>query len=97
MEFLISIEVSLPPEMPPATRDALLAQERVRGLELVESGVIRHIWRIPGRIANVAVWEAQDATALHEALVSLPVFPWTTIEVTPLATHPLMAGGVPRA
>ncbi len=89
MEFLVEIEVSLPPDMDPATREDLLALERVRGLELKSSGTIARIWRIPGRLANVGIWQAEDATVLHEAITSLPLFPWLDARVTPLALHHL--------
>jgi muconolactone D-isomerase len=91
MEFLVRISVSLPPDLAGPEREALLERERVRGVELRDGGVIRSIWRIPGRLANVGIWAAPDATALHEALVSLPVFPYTQIDVTPLARHHLTA------
>jgi muconolactone delta-isomerase len=38
--------------------------------------------------ANWGVWEAQDATALHAAIGSLPFFPYLEVEVIPLAAHP---------
>ena len=65
--------------------------EQVRGRELMDEGVIRRIWRIPGRTANVGIWDAANPTALHEALSSLPMFPYIDAKVTPLATHPLEA------
>jgi muconolactone D-isomerase len=34
------------------------------------------------------LWEAPDATVLHDALASLPMFPWMDATVEPLATHP---------
>lgn len=89
MQFLVQIESRQRPEGDDAFREALSARERERGLELVAAGVIRDIWRIAGRQANVGIWEAADATELHEALLSLPVFPWVDIRVTPLAEHPL--------
>ena len=91
MEFLVQIEVQFPPEMDPALRSDLLDRERQRGLELRASGVIRRIWRIPGRFANVAIYDTTDATALHEAISSLPLFPWLDVKVTPLARHNLEA------
>jgi muconolactone D-isomerase len=85
--FLVRIIVELPPELAAGDREELLERERERGLELREAGVIEDIWRLPGRLANVGVWRASSATDLHEALTSLPVWPWTQIEVTPLADH----------
>jgi muconolactone D-isomerase len=62
--------------------------ERVRATELREQGVLRRLWRVPGRRAVVGLWEAADATILHEALASLPMFPWMDVTVEALATHP---------
>jgi muconolactone D-isomerase len=91
MEFLVRIQVSLPPDMDPAARTELLERERARGFELKQEGMIVRIWRIPGRLANVGIWQAPDATALHEAIASLPLFPWIDAEVVPLAVHYLEA------
>jgi muconolactone D-isomerase len=49
------------------------------------------MWRVPGRVANVGIWQATDATELHEALASLPLFPYIDARVTPLAQHYLEA------
>jgi muconolactone D-isomerase len=89
MEFLVQIDVALPPDLPAEQREALLADERRRGEELVADGAIQGIWRIPGRQANVGIWEAVDASALHDLLVSLPVWRYASVNVTALAKHPL--------
>ena len=91
MEFLVQIQVSLSGAMDAATRAELLEAERRRGIELKAAGAIVRIWRIPGRLANVGVWAAPDASELHALLTSLPVFDYTDIHVTPLATHHLEA------
>ena len=88
MEFLVEIEVRWPVNGDPDEKARLIAQEKKRASELAERGVLRRVWRIPGRWANVALWEAPDATALHEAIASLPFFPWLDIHVRPLAAHP---------
>jgi muconolactone D-isomerase len=89
MEFLVEIEVRLPSEMAGTTRRELYEREAVRGLELQAAGAIKRIWRVPGRTANVGLWEASDASALHEYLASLPLYVWLDIHVRPLARHPL--------
>jgi muconolactone D-isomerase len=89
VKFLVQIDVRLPGEFTDAERAELLEAELERGRELVDAGVIWAIWRIPGALRNVGVWETADATELHEHLTSLPVFRWVTAEVTPLADHPL--------
>ena len=87
-EYLVHIEVNWPPDGDADRRDELMAAERARGRELVEAGVIRRLWRVPGRWANWGVWRAASPDELHAALASLPFFPWLDIEVIPLAGHP---------
>jgi muconolactone D-isomerase len=89
VDFLVQITTTLPPDMPPSERERLIASERRRWLELVEAGVIRAIWRLPGALRSVGNWEADDATHLHELIMSLPANLWFSAEVTALAEHPL--------
>jgi muconolactone D-isomerase len=89
-EFLVEIEIELPPSTPDGERAALIEAEAVRGRELRDAGSIVRMWRIPGRRANVGVWSAADASELHEAISSLPLFPWMNVQVRPLADHYLM-------
>jgi muconolactone D-isomerase len=93
MIFLVRISVSLPADLESVRREELLAAERRRGVELKDAGTVVDIWRIPGRSANVGIWSAADATELHEALLSLPVFAYADIDVTPLARHHLTTEG----
>jgi muconolactone delta-isomerase len=91
VDYLVEIEVGLPGDYDVAQRSALLEAERQRATALAEAGVLRAIWRVPGRLANRAIWSAADATALHDLLVSLPLWPYMDVKVTPLATHPVAA------
>jgi muconolactone D-isomerase len=91
VEFLVQIQVTFPPGLASTDRQELMEREQARGWELKNEGVIRRMWRIPGRTANVGIWDAADATALHDALSSLPMFPYIDATVTPLATHYLEA------
>ena len=93
MEFLVEIEIALPPDLDPTSRTDLLDREAARGRELRNNGSIVRIWRVPGRFANVGIWQARDATELNDALFSLPLFPWMDIRVTALATHHLERDG----
>jgi muconolactone D-isomerase len=88
VEFLVNIEVGWPADGDPEELARLTAAERVRGRELGEAGSIKRMWRVPGRRANWGIWEAEDATALHAAISSLPFFPYLDVEVIPLAAHP---------
>jgi muconolactone D-isomerase len=90
-EYLVRIDVALPPALSDDDLAALIAAERTRGQELRAAGTIRRIWRLPGGLRNVAIWAAPDATQLHEAIASLPTYRYCTVEVHALATHPLEA------
>jgi muconolactone D-isomerase len=91
VEFLVRIEVQLPPDLDEERLAKLMAAERVRGRELVDAGHIVRIWRLPGGLRNVGVWSAADPTELHELLMSLPTRPWFRTTVEALAVHPLEA------
>jgi muconolactone D-isomerase len=88
-EFLVEIDIDLPPGMTDDVRADLRDRESAYGQQLVRSGAIQRIWRIPGRLANVGVWTAADASALHELICGLPMYRWAKVTVRPLARHPL--------
>ena len=88
MEFLVNIEVKWPPDGDADELARLTTAERARGSELAGAGTIRRMWRVPGRRANWGLWEAEDATALHAAIGSLPFFPYLDVHVIALAAHP---------
>ncbi|MDH6423037.1 muconolactone Delta-isomerase [Aurantimicrobium minutum] len=88
MEFLVRFEINQPESMTQDERERLRTIERARAMELREQGILKRLWRIPGRRAVVGLWDTVDATALHEALASLPMFPWMDVHVEALATHP---------
>jgi muconolactone D-isomerase len=87
MEFLVHIEIASL-EGDAAARQALLEKEAERARELAATGVLHRLWRVPGRRANWGIWIAQDADELHAAISSLPLFPYLTVTVHPLARHP---------
>ena len=89
MEFLVQLTVNLPQDMPDDQRKQLLAKEWMAGRELKTGGFIQRIWRIPGGLRNVGIWDARDATELHERLASLPLSKWIQADVTALARHPV--------
>ena len=85
----MEIDIALPPDIPAERRAALLEDEAARGAELAAAGTLRAVWRVPGRFANRAIWSAADATELHGALTSLPLWPYMDVRVTALARHGL--------
>lgn len=91
MEFLVRIDVDLTADVTEPRRRELLDAEAERGRELLASGALRRIWRVPGRSSNVSLYAADDATELHALLTSLPLWPWMDVHVEALAIHPLEA------
>jgi muconolactone D-isomerase len=85
--YLVRISIVLPPDMSDDERAELVARERARGRALKDAGTIQDMWRLPGQLANVGIWRAENATGLHEALTSLPLWRWAGVEVTALADH----------
>lgn len=88
MEFLVHTDNRMPPDADPELVARLRARERQRAQELRDAGVLKRLWRTPGRWGTVALYEAADATALHDALASLPMWAWTDVRVEALADHP---------
>ena len=69
-------------------KEEIFAAELLQGQKLAREGKLKRLWRIPGRWANWSLYDVKDATELHEALTSLPLFPWMNIQVQALAQHP---------
>ena len=88
MEFIVHLQVNWPPENDPAELDRLVKAEHERAVELANAGILKRLWRIPGRRANWGLWEAPGPTELHAALSSLPFFPWIDAEVHAVGAHP---------
>ena len=88
MEFLLHIKVTFPPDGDPEEKARRIKAEGERAKELTELGIIKRIWRIPGQWANWGLWEAPDATTIHDAVTSLPMWPYLEVQVHPLGAHP---------
>jgi muconolactone D-isomerase len=88
VEFLVRSENRLPADTPPDRREQLRAAERARAVELRAEGVLKRLWRVPGRNATIGLYEAADPERLHDALMSLPMAPWLDVTVEALAQHP---------
>ncbi|MBC9729146.1 muconolactone Delta-isomerase family protein [Streptomyces sp. TRM68367] len=89
MDFMIHLDGSRVYELPVEERDEVVKREHAHAHELMATGVLKHIWRMPGQRGNVGIWSAADADELEKVLASLPIRPYADIQVTPLATHPL--------
>ena len=87
MLFHVQMTVRLPHDMAPAQAEQLRAREKEIAQGLQRDGVWRHLWRIAGHYANVSVFDVADNAALHDTLMTLPLFPYMDIEVRPLCRH----------
>jgi muconolactone D-isomerase len=87
MEFLVR-QCSAVGSLSNEQREKLRTAERARAAELREVGILIKLWRVLGSNDSIALYEAPDADILHDALVSLPMFPWLRFTVEPLVTHP---------
>ena len=88
MLFHVRMNVQLPPTMAQEEAARLKADEKALAQRLQEEGAWRHLWRIAGQYANVSIFDVESNEALHALLMSLPLFPYMQIEVTPLCRHP---------
>ena len=86
MEFLVHMEVKPIADEELAAR--LLREEAARARALASDGVIRRLWRVPGRRENWGVWVAQNVDELHTAIASLPLYPHLHVTIHSLCTHP---------
>lgn len=82
------MDVALPADLDPQIRDEIIGREKAYSQELQRSGKWPHIWRIVGEYANISIFDVDTNDELHQILSGLPLFPYMTIRVTPLATHP---------
>jgi len=88
MLFHARMDVHLPPDLDPDTRADVVAREKAYSQELQRSGRWPHLWRIVGEYSNISIFDVESTDELHELLSGLPLFPYMSIKVTPLAVHP---------
>jgi muconolactone D-isomerase len=88
MLYHVKMDVNIPRDIPADTVEAIKAAEKKRATELQEAGKWPHLWRIVGQYSNISILDVASNDELHALLSSLPLFPYMTIQVTPLAKHP---------
>jgi muconolactone delta-isomerase len=65
----------------------LLEQERLEGRALHATGVVKHVWRVPGRYEAVTIFDVQSTEELDKILWKLPLWRFMDIHVEALAVH----------
>jgi len=88
MLYLVRMDVRLPHDMPVAQAEEIKANEKAYSQELQRSGKWQQLHRIVGEYANYSVFDVESHDELHTILSALPLFPYMTMQVTPLARHP---------
>ena len=88
MLYHVRMDVLLPTDMDADKAAELKAVEKALSLKLQEQGKWRHIWRIAGQYSNFSIFDVDSNEELHEILMSLPLYPYMNVEVTPLLRHP---------
>lgn len=88
MLFKVEMDVNVPLDYDADRFDALKQAEKARFQELQREGTWRHIWRVVGQYSNVSIFDVDSNGALHDILMSLPLYPFMTIRVTALCRHP---------
>jgi len=88
MLYCVRMDVNIPRDIPAEEVEAIKAAEKARAIEIQQSGKWPHLWRVVGQYSNISVFDVQSNDELHALLSSLPLFPFMTLQVTPLARHP---------
>lgn len=88
MLFLVRMDVKIPHDMTSEVADDIKAREKAYAQELQRSGKWTHLYRVVGEYANYSIFDVESNDELHTLLSGLPLFPYMTIKVTPLAKHP---------
>ncbi|OZE93287.1 muconolactone delta-isomerase [Rhodococcus sp. 15-2388-1-1a] len=88
MLFAVKMDVALPQNLDPDVRTDTLAREKAYSQQLQRDGEWVSIWRLVGQYSNLSIFDVRDSERLHEILWNLPLFPYMSIDVSPLAQHP---------
>jgi muconolactone D-isomerase len=88
MLFMVQMQVNIPASLDKNIADALKKDEKEMSQKLQREGKWRDLWRVVGQYANVSIFNVSGNEELHQLLISLPLYPYMTVSVTPLTQHP---------
>ncbi len=83
-EFLVTLVA----EEPYGTSSGTLEETTAREDALAAEGHLIRLWRLPGQGRSLGLWQAAGTGQLRDALRSLPLADWLTVETVPLTRHP---------
>lgn len=87
MQYYFEFHVIVPQDMPAEQFQSLRDEERKVVLALQKTGEMQHLWRMAGQFASMGVFDVTDHDRLHEVISTLPLFPYMSVRVVPLARH----------
>ena len=88
MLYHVRMDVLLPTDMNADKVSELKQAEKALSHKLQEQGTWRHIWRLAGEYSNFSIFDVESNEELHDIMMSLPLYPYMKVEVTPLLRHP---------
>lgn len=88
MLFMVEMTVNIPTTLPADEVNAIKLREKAYSQDLQRSKKWAHIWRVVGEYKNVSIFDVDSNDELHAILSDLPLFPYMSIQVTPLCRHP---------
>lgn len=88
MLYHVRMDVLLPTDMNADQVNELKQAEKALSHKLQEQGKWRHIWRLAGEYSNFSIFDVESNEELHDIMMSLPLYPYMKVEVTPLLRHP---------
>lgn len=88
MLFQVEMDVRIPHDADATRIDQLKVTEKARAQELQREGKWRHLWRVAGQYKNISIFDVESSEELHNLLITLPLFPFMEMTVTPLCRHP---------
>jgi muconolactone D-isomerase len=88
MLFMVEMQVNIPMSLDQGVAEALKKEEKEMSQRLQREGKWRDLWRVVGQYANVSIFNVAGNDELHQLLSALPLYPFMSISVTPLAQHP---------
>lgn len=88
MLYHVRMDVLLPTDMNADQVNELKQAEKALSHKLQEQGKWRHIWRLAGEYSDFSIFDVESNEELHDIMMSLPLYPYMKVEVTPLLRHP---------
>ncbi|CAM4103502.1 muconolactone Delta-isomerase [Acinetobacter pragensis] len=88
MLFCVEMTVNIPLGSDLEKMDEIKKAEKERAIELQKLGKWPHLWRVTGKYSNISIFDVESNEELHNLLISLPLFPYMSIQVTALSQHP---------